>query len=181
MLLPDECVLLPIEAFLSVTEYDASLQAPLPLDAIASIHGAMPAMMADDYEYVRAVPRLWLYRDCFYVAERAIGGAAHEEVSLLIKAQHFQRDESLARLREQVANFEAIEAMTRDTRERRPIPDDVKLLVWARDQARCVKCGATVELHFDHIIPLAKGGSDEASNIQLLCRRCNQSKGARLV
>lgn len=64
----------------------------------------------------------------------------------------------------------------------RLIPTPVKLAVWQRDKGRCVQCGASDELHFDHIIPYAKGGTSlTADNIQLLCARCNLSKGARLV
>jgi 5-methylcytosine-specific restriction endonuclease McrA len=84
------------------------------------------------------------------------------------------------RLREEVANFEAVDARSLDS-ERKPIPDDVKLLVWSRDRGACVKCGANKDLHFDHIISVALGGSNEAENIQVLCRTCNLTKGPRLV
>ena len=94
---------------------------------------------------------------------------------------HFQRDEALKRLKEQVANFEAIENNLKSGTTRKAIPDDVKLLVWSRDAGVCVRCGASKELHFDHIIPHSRGGSNEAENIQLLCRTCNLAKSDRLV
>lgn len=63
----------------------------------------------------------------------------------------------------------------------RVIPSAVKLEVWKRDNGRCVKCGATDELHFDHIIPSSKGGTSlKAENIQLLCARHNLSKRDRI-
>lgn len=63
----------------------------------------------------------------------------------------------------------------------RVIPTAVKLAVWRRDGGKCVKCGATDELHFDHIIPFSKGGTSlKAENVQLLCARHNLSKGAKL-
>jgi len=64
---------------------------------------------------------------------------------------------------------------------RAPLSDEVKLFVWNRDGAKCVKCGSKEKLEFDHIIPYSKGGSDTARNIQLLCEKCNRSKGAELL
>ena len=59
----------------------------------------------------------------------------------------------------------------------RLIPTSVKLEVWKRDGGKCVTCGATDELHFDHIIPFSKGGtSQKTENIQLLCARHNLEK-----
>lgn len=64
---------------------------------------------------------------------------------------------------------------------RRVIPSDVKLAVWKRDQGRCVQCGATDELHFDHILPFSKGGTSlTVENVQLLCARHNLAKSARI-
>lgn len=60
---------------------------------------------------------------------------------------------------------------------RRIIPTSVKLEVWKRDGGKCVVCGATDELHFDHIIPFSKGGTSlKADNVQLLCARHNIQK-----
>ena len=63
----------------------------------------------------------------------------------------------------------------------RMIPSSVKVEVWKRDRARCVKCGKTDNLHFDHIIPYSKGGSSlVAENIQILCARHNLEKLAKI-
>jgi hypothetical protein len=60
---------------------------------------------------------------------------------------------------------------------RRIIPTAVKLAVWKRDGGRCVQCGATDELHFDHDLPWSKGGTSlTAENVQLLCARHNLQK-----
>lgn len=59
----------------------------------------------------------------------------------------------------------------------RLIPTSVKVAVWNRDKGRCVYCGSTVNLHYDHIIPFSKGGSSTTeANIQLLCASCNLRK-----
>lgn len=62
----------------------------------------------------------------------------------------------------------------------RAIPQSVKHEVWHRDGGRCVQCGSVQNMHFDHIIPFAKGGSHSVQNIQLLCAACNLTKGDRI-
>jgi 5-methylcytosine-specific restriction endonuclease McrA len=53
----------------------------------------------------------------------------------------------------------------------------VKLEVWKRDKGKCIQCGSTDNLHFDHILPFSKGGTSlTAENIQLLCARHNLQK-----
>jgi 5-methylcytosine-specific restriction endonuclease McrA len=40
-------------------------------------------------------------------------------------------------------------------------------------------CGTKNPTQIDHIIPLSRGGTNHASNIQLTCRACNMSKHAK--
>ncbi len=61
------------------------------------------------------------------------------------------------------------------------IADDVKQFVWARDGGKCRHCGATSELQFDHVIPVAMGGSSAPENLQILCGPCNRRKSAGLT
>ena len=65
---------------------------------------------------------------------------------------------------------------------RRLIPTAVKMEVWKRDGGKCVVCGATDELHFDHDLPWSKGGTSlTAENVQLLCARHNLQKRDNIV
>jgi ribosomal protein L7/L12 len=63
---------------------------------------------------------------------------------------------------------------------RQPVPERVRHEVWRRDQGRCVDCGSRERLEFDHIIPISKGGSNTARNIELRCEPCNRRKAARI-
>jgi len=44
----------------------------------------------------------------------------------------------------------------------------------------CAYCQNTENIERDHIIPLSKGGTEMADNIQPLCRTCNRKKHAKL-
>ena len=60
----------------------------------------------------------------------------------------------------------------------RYIKNETKTEVLVRDNHKCQSCGSDKKLEFDHIVPVSKGGSSEANNLQLLCRSCNRSKRA---
>lgn len=63
----------------------------------------------------------------------------------------------------------------------RLIPSDVKREVWKRDSGRCVICGETKNLHFDHDLPFSKGGTSlSAKNVRLLCMKHNLQKSSKI-
>lgn len=61
------------------------------------------------------------------------------------------------------------------------VPGSIRYDVLARDR-KCQLCGRGPEdaiLQVDHIVPRARGGSNDPSNLQVLCAECNQGKSAR--
>lgn len=63
---------------------------------------------------------------------------------------------------------------------RTAIPQAVKNAAWIRDGGRCAECNSSGHIHFDHIIPVIKGGSNLLENIQVLCSTCNLKKGSKI-
>ena len=96
-----------------------------------------------------------------------------EVVNAVLK--HEKRYSQLQRQLEAFSRFEQTEAARRER-----IPQDVKLFVWQRDEGKCVQCCSRERLEYDHIIPVAKGGSNTARNIQLLCEPCNRAKSQNI-
>lgn len=66
-------------------------------------------------------------------------------------------------------------------------PSWLKKGVTYRDKGRCQLCGTDLTRifqndnpeNYDHIIPLELNGSNDPTNIQLTCEKCNKGKGAR--
>ena len=102
-----------------------------------------------------------------------------EEAVLQIKKLVYSEDNKLKRLRQEVEAMERV--LSQKGVHRKPISEAVKLLVWTRDEGKCVRCGSSENLHFDHIIPIAKGGGNSENNIQILCERCNLQKADRIA
>ena len=64
--------------------------------------------------------------------------------------------------------------------QRKNIPSNLRKIIWKRDNGRCIKCGSQNDLHFDHIIPVSKGGGTSIENLEILCEECNLSKSNKI-
>ena len=98
------------------------------------------------------ITTLIYFRNRLFMSERpALRESDKDEVVLRIKKAVYDEETELSSLRAAVANIEAAIEFEKSGPRRDPIPEDVKLLVWARDGGCCVRCGSKEGLHFDHI------------------------------
>lgn len=125
--------------------------------------GNASAELVKVYEKIR--PGIWTYNGFFLLVDAWI------EQSNGRKVFKFKLE-----IAEEQSRQEIVENNV-SLNHNRIIPASVKREVWKRDKGRCVICGSTENLHFDHIIPYSKGGSSlVADNIQLLCAAHNLQK-----
>jgi 5-methylcytosine-specific restriction endonuclease McrA len=114
---------------------------------------------------------LWWFRERFYWDD---DGHSAEEVKAL----------ALQRVRRAERRLKTAQALMESGADassgRAPIPPAVAQRVVARDGRYCVACGASEDLQFDHIIPVALGGATSVENLQILCGDCNREKGVAL-
>lgn len=64
------------------------------------------------------------------------------------------------------------------TSKRKSLPVALLRRIW---QMPCAVCGGTYNICADHIVPVAKGGTNDEANIQPLCWQCNHIKHAHIL
>lgn len=91
-----------------------------------------------------------------------------------------KRDEKLAAI-----GYEATLREYNAKNQRRLMTPELRRQIMERDGYTCRLCGRYMPdgngLHIDHIVPISKGGKTVPSNLQVLCAKCNLSKGAKLI
>ena len=115
----------------------------------------------------------WWFDDAFYWT--TAGAYTSEDIKALLFTRQRSRERELDHAHAVLAASTSPAA-----RKREPIPRDVKRAVWERDEGKCVECGSDFDIQYDHIIPFSMGGASTVENLQLLCAKCNQTKGGRL-
>jgi hypothetical protein len=120
-------------------------------------------------------PNVWIYKRKAYDVDNA-AGYSPEELATHVKYAVLKREKEYDRIKATVAAG----GLNPSSVRREAIPGSVRMFVWQRDKGQCTRCGSSERLEFDHIIPLAEGGSSTERNIQLLCETCNRSKGKRI-
>jgi ATP adenylyltransferase len=101
-----------------------------------------------------------------------------------------QRSQVLALCEQKIGEFIAKHGL--DLWDRQGLTGEVTRSRWyavhKRDDWQCRSCGVRKDdqeflargpFHVDHIKPRSKGGASKMNNLQLLCARCNTTKGNR--
>ncbi|MGI8557853.1 MAG: HNH endonuclease [Solirubrobacteraceae bacterium] len=133
--------------------------------AIELLQADVPVAVADEGRRC-----YWWFRDRFWWEDDGL--AAADVMALVLERE--------SRARRRLERAHALMAGQRAPPLRTAIPLEVKRVVWERSSGRCAECGSAALLEFDHVIPLAMGGSSTQGNLQLLCADCNRVKGAAL-
>ena len=119
--------------------------------------------------YEKIKPGIWIYNGMFHLVDSWAEPDDHRAV-FKFRLEAVEEDEDLTTV------------PAKHVGRRRIIPTAVKLEVWKRDGGKCVVCGASDELHFDHDLPFSLGGTSvTAANVQLLCARHNLRKHNSIV
>ena len=187
-------------AFLHVSRFFAQygpIQEPFSIlhcDLDMPLHTVLEFPSYDDLPRVNAAleentPLRWwrngpMNRPCYLFGEwvwelkSSERDASHDGLALLFLEALEKGRQRVDRLKYALSTSTG--ALSAGVLTREPAPKEVRTLVWRRDRGRCAKCGSHEGLDFEHVIPVDKGGSNTAENIQLLCERCRRRQNDNL-
>jgi hypothetical protein len=117
--------------------------------------------------------RYWLFKRIVY---EVVGSYTKDEMQLLVLDEFDKERRLFERLKNRYED-----GGEKGTHERPRIPENVRIEVWRRDGGKCARCGSRERLEYDHIVPISRGGSNTARNIELLCESCNRAKSNNIV
>ena len=86
------------------------------------------------------------------------------------------------RYRERHPGRRALIRMNRDHTHKQYLDLRIPARLLRIQNYQCASCFCNIRktFHIDHVIPLSRGGRHSEGNLQLLCKPCNLSKGAKL-
>jgi hypothetical protein len=118
--------------------------------------------------------RVWFFKQDIYLAESSDRDTWYttEQIKLLVLEFYDRERRRFEKLKSLYDSDETAEP----SNHRERIPERVRIEVWRRDGGKCARCGSREKLEYDHIVPVSKGGSNTARNIELLCESCNRKK-----
>ncbi len=116
----------------------------------------------------------WLYQNCLFDIK---GQYSEEEQELLVMEFADRERKNFERLK---TKFQT-PALREIGKVRSRIPEEIRIAVWIRDGGKCARCSSRENLEYDHIVPIARGGSDTLRNVELLCEECNRAKSDNIV
>jgi hypothetical protein len=145
----------------------------LSADVRSHIRKIIANKMLGFFDGASSVRKQYIFQNCAYKIK---GEFTPEDEKLLVQDAFDAERRKFERLRYKFDLAQHTEPRT----ERTGIPEEVRIAVWRRDNGQCVRCGSRERLEYDHIIPVSRGGSNTVRNIQLLCEKCNRSKGGNI-
>ena len=88
--------------------------------------------------------------------------------------------ESNHRMQKEEALDSTSKLISSNSNDPRYIPKVLKYQVWQRDKGACTNCGSQRNIQYDHIHPVALGGSTTLKNLRLRCFHCNQRSSTKI-